>query len=100
MKCGLLEGTMLQISKQQMEGILKRMQDPLASPSEKATAKAELDWAMAVLQHESLFVQMGIANAMVKNAAYMLASVIIAMVSAIMAATSAYYAYVAVIQSH
>jgi hypothetical protein len=55
---------------------------------------------MAVVQYESLFIQMGIANATVKNAQYMLASVIIAAVSAILAATSAYYAYLAVIQSH
>jgi hypothetical protein len=29
---------MIETSKEQMQGILKRMQDPLASPSEKATA--------------------------------------------------------------
>jgi hypothetical protein len=48
---------MIGTSKEQMQGILKRMQDPLASPSEQATVKSELEWAMAVVEHESLFIQ-------------------------------------------
>jgi hypothetical protein len=52
---------------------------------------------MAVVQYESLFIQMGVANATVRNAQYMLASVIVSAVSAIAAAVSAYYAYVAAI---